>query len=322
MKPMKLTDVGPEAAVQYITSPDWIMQQKMDGARMMVIYRDDTFLFTNDGVKPIAFSAAKLRLPALEASLRLDVEALGITEMVLDGELIIEDGIYHAFDLLSLRQIYEPVVTGDEPWHVRDAALRRLSLESAVVQFSPTARTHPEKAEMWKAINDTGVEGAVSKHVNSIYVGGTRTKEWVKHKLVKTADVTVTDVSRVFDHKGMVTHGSAELSVPIRQEEDPQPYRNVKDKRLTGQEYRGLSLTKMATFAHRPRTMLPVGNASLIGKELTIEVGSVVEVNYLFWTGDAMIQPRIVCHRNDKTAAECDLDQFPAYTRKLAWKGR
>ena len=81
-----------------------------------------------------------------------------------------------------------------------------------------------------------------------------------------------------------------------------------------------LPAKKMAQYTFDPRTKLPVGNSSLIGKDLSITDGSVVEIEYLYWTGKAVIQPRIIRKREDKPAGQCDLSQFPAYTRELAWR--
>jgi hypothetical protein len=135
---------------------------------------------------------------------------------------------------------------------------------------------------------------------------------------VMAADLT-------FDHKGMVTHGSAELGVPIPPEDDPQPWRlfATPSKRLSHLAMEELAhgstaqAKKALQYVWDPRTMLPIGNASLIGKELTIDVGSVVEVDYLSFSGTALVQPRIVRQRFDKTADDCEFSQFPVYTRDV-----
>lgn len=319
MKPMKLTDVGTDVE-PYITDPNWIMQQKHDGARMLVVWDGTSILFTNDGVKPIAFSAAKLKLPALEEQLRSWFAALGIDRAVFDGELIIETGVYHVFDVLD--------PAGDNPaWDARHLSLRALfilplwdSSQLTLVVPAVTAWDEEEKRALWARINELGVEGAVSKRIDSLYVPGTRTKEWVKHKLVKTADVVVTHVDRTFDHKGMVTHGSADLAVPIAQHDDPEPFINAKGRRsgpATDDPYLPFYERGPKGFEFDPRTLLPIGSASLIGKDLSIAEGAVVEIRYLYWTGQACIQPAILRKRLDKTAAECDLAQFPEYTREV-----
>lgn len=337
MQPMKLTDVGPEAAEAYITDPNWIMQQKMDGARVVAVLRrpdgmEDpnyyTILFTNDGVNEIKFSAAKLHIPALTQRALDLLRGTDITDLILDGELIIETGTYHVFDILSMVSENGGIVVQQE-----DRLAHRLSyLETlavsqglhgdSIIQMSPTAHTEFEKGRLWDRVNTLGVEGAVSKHLNSIYVPGTRSKDWVKHKLVKAADVIVLSVDRTFDGKGMVTHGSAALGVRIEPEEDPAPWVHRKTgKRIADSAFTALPIRKMGEYDKQPRGLLPVGNSSLIGKPLTIDVGNVIEIEYLYFTGIAVIQPRITRERWDKPSEQCRLDQFPAYTRQLAWGG-
>lgn len=328
MKPMKLTDVGLESIERYLTDPNWVMQQKMDGARMLTVVTrvgEDAYqvLFTNDGVTPIAFSAAKLRLPALLAELTARLEEVGVDEITLDGELIIDSGIYHVFDLLRLRMSNGAFpIDPSEPWATRHLRMHFLPLEGELIRFSPTAATEGQKREMWASVVASGVEGAVSKHIDSSYVPGTRTTQWVKHKLVKTADVIVASLDRTFkEGTSIVSHGSAALVVKIDPREDPEPWAHLKSGRRTdAATWKALTAKKMAEYTFDPRSELPVGNASLIGKDLTIDVGSVVEIEYLYFTGRAVIQPRITRKREDKRPFDCRLDQFPAYTRQVAWQ--
>lgn len=332
MKPMKLTDVGTDVE-PYLVDPEWVMQQKHDGARMLAVYQLGELTFLNGSGGLMSFSAAKLKLPELEKHMIRDLQALEVANATFDGELLIEEGVYHIFDVISLRWDTARFTTdaaresegwailGHEHWKWRDAVLRSTlaSLEGSLVRFAVTARTEAEKRELWAAINEAAVEGAVSKHVGSFWVEGTRTTQWVKHKLVKAADVVVTAVQRTFKADGVtLSHGKAELAVPIEFDDDPLPYVNAKGKRASRYQLPAtIDAINKSGWRLEPRNLLPVGNASLIGKELTIDVGSVVEVNYLYWTGDAMVQPRIVRERFDKGASECNLAQFPEYTRTV-----
>lgn len=331
MQAMKLTDLDLSEVEKYILDPEWVMQQKHDGARMVAEFNaHDGLRFLAQNGEPMKFAAAALAFDALGKHLLADIESLDITDLILDGEILPETGIYHVWDVLllqltpgsthALEQGNPTVIYGNEDWSWRDAVLRsQLSaLEGSLVQFTATARTVSEKRQMWELINAANVEGAVSKHIHSTWNGsGLRSKEWVKHKLVKTADVVVTAVQRTFKADGVtLSHGKAELAVPIRLNDDPQPWVNAKGKRLSIVEHLKLPAKAQASFGWVQRGLLPVGNASLIGKELTIDVGSVVEVAYLNFQ-DAMIQPRIIRQRFDKPAEDCDLTQFPAYTRTV-----
>lgn len=61
--------------------------------------------------------------------------------------------------------------------------------------------------------------------------------------------------------------------------------------------------------------LVPVGACSMIGKP-NVERGDVIEVNYLFWTGSNLYQPRMMRRRTDKAARDCRLDQLPTYSRE------
>lgn len=67
---------------------------------------------------------------------------------------------------------------------------------------------------------------------------------------------------------------------------------------------------------HPNGDMVTLSRASMIGKDRSIKVGDVVEVDYLAWTGASLLQPRIISKRYDKDARSCSMDQFAAYSRE------
>ncbi len=62
--------------------------------------------------------------------------------------------------------------------------------------------------------------------------------------------------------------------------------------------------------------LVPVGGCSMIGKP-DAQVGDVIEVAFLYWTGERLYQPRMVRTRPDKAASDCRLDQFVPYSREI-----
>lgn len=60
--------------------------------------------------------------------------------------------------------------------------------------------------------------------------------------------------------------------------------------------------------------LVPIGATSLIGKPV-VEVGDVVELVILNWTGASVYQPRLIRLRPDKPATECTFEQFKHYSR-------
>ena len=71
-------------------------------------------------------------------------------------------------------------------------------------------------------------------------------------------------------------------------------------------------------FINPDGSQVTISRASMIGKDPSIKVGDVVEVDYLAWTGASLLQPRIIKKRFDKDARSCNMAQFAPYSRKVA----
>lgn len=84
---------------------------------------------------------------------------------------------------------------------------------------------------------------------------------------------------------------------------------------VTGRSTEPMSATLGAIDPHTSR-MVTVGACSMIGKP-PAQVGDVVEVQFLYWTGSSLYQPRLVRIREDKSTLQCTLDQFKPYTREV-----
>lgn len=334
MKPMKMTDIPITDVEKYLSDPAWVLEQKMDGARALVSWApEEGFTWQASGGGPLKFAAAVQHLPEIEKELLELFEANSVEAAILDGELMTEEGELRIFDVPFLVRPDVPNAIPMHPYNYRRVLRDSLFGEFYGLRVHPvvTAIGENAKREFWQRINAAGVEGGMLKHVDGIYEPGVRTKSQLKLKLVKTADVIVTSVERKFDHKGMVTHGSADLALHIRPEQDPKPYLNpVTGRRISVDDWVKLTqsekksdIAKATGYRMEPRTRLKVGAASLIGKDLTIDVGDVVEVAYLYWGGDALVQPRILRKRlpEEKLSSDCDMDQVPTYSRAEVTRG-
>lgn len=342
-KPMKMTDIPVTDAEKYIADDSWVMEQKHDGARALITaiyaeeHRDEkgsldprwTFFWQASGGGPLKFAAAAQHMRAIEESLSELFMRENVDKVILDGELMVEEAELRVFDVpyLEYNDSMEPDVTASSTFMVRRNALEELFQYSELtnVKVSYQAETEDEKQGLWALINASGVEGGMVKHLEAPYEPGVRTKHQLKLKLVKSADVIVTSVERKFDHKGMVTHGSAGLAVKITEWQDPKPWLAAPTGRRASsadinawRDGTKREQAKALAYEYAPREELSVGAASLIGKDLTIDVGDVVEVNYLMWGGAALVQPRIVRKRlpEEKLPQDCTLEQIPAYSRR------
>lgn len=175
---------------EFIDSANYVLQQKFDGMRVLVHWPSQE-VSTREGT-PVKFSAAKLKIPAMLADLEdligsdPMVERMG--EFYLDGELIIETGEFHVFDLIQPDQ-------EDEPYYER---LTRLTAtirhDSKLIHRVHTAWSRSEKELFLRALEERGVEGGIFRNIHEGYYEG-RSQHSVKVKFVKTADVIVHHVS-------------------------------------------------------------------------------------------------------------------------------
>lgn len=280
--PMKFTEVEGDPA-RYITDDSWVMEQKMDGTRGLAVVRHDRPVWWpgRGGRGALAHTAATQHIPAINPVLK---RIVGDTpgEAVFDGEIIVGTGEYHLFDVPYVRFGAE-VIQPTDPFSRRRRVLEALDLLDLIagtpVKVVRQARTTREKGDLIKDVETAGGEGVMLKRVDSLYLPGIRTKSQLKFKFVKTADVVVLSVNRP-DAK----HGSCTFGV-------------------------------FSEVVKDGGTLVVVGGCSLIGKP-EVKVGDVIEVNYLYWTGSSLYQPRMTRVRDDKPAVDCLLSQFPAYSRR------
>lgn len=205
-------------------------------------------------------------------------EGNGYGEFILDGELV--GDTYWVFDMPR-----SAANTETTPLSVRRYALEQvfpfIVTDNPQIRLVPQAKTANEKKALAADAQARNLEGLVAKWKTSPYRAGGRTEEWLKLKFVSTADCIVSSV------------------------------------RDDGKDSVGLALYDPK--APKELALVSVGRASLIGKEKrsTIEVGDVVEVDYLYFTGTRIYQPRIVRKRTDKAMHECTLDQMKLVNKEI-----
>lgn len=301
IKPMKMVEVDPSTVDEYLHDSDWVLEQKLDGVRALAYWDGLEVSWFSSSGGPLKFAAAAQHLPHLTTELvrLLRHSPLADVGLTLDGELMPDTGHYHVFDLPSSGLGYEG--RRQELSNLLSTS-RRLNVREVF-----TAHSTVGKRSLWGFIENGGVEGAVAKRRDGLYEPGKRVKHQVKIKMVKTADLIVTDITN-----WTRLTGSAELSVHLAGEDDPLPWIEERRGKL-----RRVAQPSNASARYSPREYLPIANASLIGKDSSIEIGGVVEVNYLYWTGTSIVQPRIMKPRHDKAAEDCLISQFPEYSRSV-----
>jgi bifunctional non-homologous end joining protein LigD len=156
--PQLLNSIDEAAMLEYLRNPDWLMQEKMDGVRLIVVRRGNSVTAGNRNGLTVAVSAA-----IVEAVLALDHDC------VLDGEAI--GDVYWPFDLLSL--------DGNDITH--RSLTYRLQLLTAILRARPveshrprrTAFSERDKRALLNTIRAERGEGVVFKNAHARYNTGT-----------------------------------------------------------------------------------------------------------------------------------------------------
>lgn len=188
---------------ELLSNPDYVFEAKLDGIRCIAeIDGYDIILWSRTG-KDITE-----QFPDVVAA--LTHLAGRNVDIVLDGEIIVESALgaglipicdfqalqtrlqrldnihasmseapakYVPFDLLS----YEGVGQCNFPWHYRRAIMDALNHRGGIP--TPTVCINNLMAEkLFDTYTQAGVEGFIAKKRDSIYKGGTRSKDWLKIK--------------------------------------------------------------------------------------------------------------------------------------------
>lgn len=179
----------------------WQHEIKFDGYRTQILIdAGRARLFTRNGHD----WTAKYRTLAAAA------EGLGLDEVILDGEAIVNDAEGKP-DFGSLRAAirsreHDLVFMAFNLLHLNDHDLRRMPLDERrhiledliepahePIRFSEAL--HGDGPAIYRAVDQMGLEGMVSKRLDSRYVSG-RSPQWLKIKCYDEADFTILGVQR------------------------------------------------------------------------------------------------------------------------------
>lgn len=282
LKPMKLSHVDDPATVEALLRDEmWAVQQKMDGTFGRAVLRyGEPPLMTQNGVDPLKHTAATQHLSRIWDGLsRLQFQLTQPGDMIaLEGEIMLASGEFRVFELVHAEWDGLLQVHHEHVWHRRNWVRETLAtlMDYPVIQVR-TARKEATKRELLDRCRTQGVEGVVFKKIDSPYQPGTRTKDVLKYKFVKTADVVVTAVDRP-DPK----HGSFSFAI-----------------------YQDGELVPLGRCSAIGKPHVEVGDV--------IEVAFL----YRDPNGRGLVQPRMTRVREDKPAEACQVDQFQVYTREV-----
>ena len=155
VRPQLLNTIDERQAMSLVDDPAWLMQEKMDGRRL-ILRKTGTRI---EGINKLGVITAVAQ-PIVDAALSLN------KDFTLDGEVI--GNVYHTFDLLSLN---------DEDARPASALNRyrllcALGLNGATIRTVKTWTESDEKADNLRKLLQANAEGAVFKRIDSPYKAG------------------------------------------------------------------------------------------------------------------------------------------------------
>ncbi|GAA2509812.1 ATP-dependent DNA ligase [Pilimelia columellifera subsp. columellifera] len=190
------------------TGPDWAYEFKWDGVRAIASRAADGLrLFARTGAEITAAYPEVLPLAGqLEPGTVLDgeivlLDAAGRPSFVALGERMhVRDRAraaalaagspvtYMIFDLLHDADADADADATGQPWHRRRARLEQLRLGGPNWVVPPVFTDGPATLA---AAREHDLEGVMAKRVTAAYRPGQRTRDWVKVKFVRSADLVV-----------------------------------------------------------------------------------------------------------------------------------
>ena len=276
----RFTETVPVPEMNMLTADGWVAEQKLDGIRVLARVVGPRVTFLGRNGRPVNHAGALKLLPAVKQALLDAFRPIGTKAVVvLDGELLVDDGCFIVFDLPWFGPTsHQPRVTPADTLTERRIWLEQVFAttkpDPAVVRPVYQARTTDEKMALRDLIAEADAEGIVYKRSESRYLSGRRSPDWLKLKLFREADLVVTGTA--LDGKENVTLGV-----------------NVDG------------------------VLVEVGRCSTLGKDKP-EVGDVVEVKYLYLgAGGRLYQPELLRIRTDKDPDECTIDQLVSVNKSL-----
>lgn len=192
MKPMLAKDATPRQINSglFLTSPDWLLQVKIDGERRLVVC---------DGAGGVTALNRDGEITGLPTPVRQVLAQVNLP-VTLDGELL--GGSFWVWEAPRFADQIDERSRCIDRCTVAFGIAQQLASDR--VQFVPTAVDADAKDEMVQRVLDGHGEGVMAKLVSSRYEPGRRSRSWVKVKQHHTIDCVVDWIGDDKENMGLV----------------------------------------------------------------------------------------------------------------------
>jgi bifunctional non-homologous end joining protein LigD len=259
--PMLLNDTTEEILQSCIRSQGWCLQEKHDGRRMILNFKDGGLSCCN--------KKAKLIEPPQEYWKAIDEHFKGF-DFVIDGEAC--GPIFWVFDLIWLEGSNQMGLPYEDRLENLGMLMRSAKLQKPyTIRLVGTATTTSGKRALFNEVKERNGEGVVVKDLSAFYVAGRPNSGGpaLKYKFVATATCQVMKVNdkrsvqiAVDDEGGLIAAGN--VTIPINHE-IPKPGDLVEVQYLYA--YKGGSLYQPVYLGKRDDTEIEQLNKLKFKKE-------------------------------------------------------
>lgn len=204
MKPMLAERWSEATATRYIASPEWWVEQKFDGHRIMVCVEDGNVTFFN----------RKGDRTQVTGPIAKIFRQISDGPWLFDGELCKER--FFVFDLPTAGAVITPRTPFEERRKALELVFQSWQPDDRFISLVATAKTSEQKLELYFRAQHEAAEGVMFKKVTGIYLPGKRSSSIRKCKFTHTVDCVV--IQTGIDGKANMSlglyNGDAEL-IPV-----------------------------------------------------------------------------------------------------------
>jgi bifunctional non-homologous end joining protein LigD len=320
--PVKIKPMLATAIDEPFNDKDWVFEVKWDGVRSIFFLHRAKTIFE---IKSRSDKTITHRYPELIEPLKLAIKCR--ESVILDGEIVVldKDGIpsfqnhqrrmnvdykadieklsqeipatYYIFDILYL----EGKSLQNLDFLQRRSTLSKIVNKNNRIQISDFFEERGK--EIFDTVKSMNLEGVVAKYKPSKYLQGTRSREWLKIKTIKTQDCIVIGYTKGEGNRETY-FGSLLLAV----------YHDSK-LRFVGHSGSGFDFSQLNEVYNKLQQMkiekCPVDYIPYTNRDpIWIEPKLVAEVKFSDWTQEKIMRaPIFLRFREDKKPEECTLEE-------------